>query len=166
MENEATAKTPIPTRSGFPLLPSVSCLLSSVSCLLSSVSCLLSPVSCLLSSVFCLLSPVFCLLSSAFCPIRPSCPACRRSTIVEGALQSGLFSQNKPNPLKAKTNATTCITKSYEDKPPRPARKNKPKQTQSPARYAIRNTRYEIRTQTTPLHSKKQTQLAFSAVMG
>jgi len=152
MENEAATKTPIPTTSGFPLL-------ASVSCLLPSVSCLLSPV-------FCLLSSAFCLLSSVFCPIRPSCPACLPSTLVETPLQIGLFSQNKPNPLKAKTNATTCITKSYEDKPPRLARKNKPKQTQSPARYAIRNTRYEIRTQTTPLHSKKQTQLAFSAVMG
>ena len=152
MENEATTKTPIPTRSGFPLLASVSCLLSSVFCLLSSVFCLPSPVSCLLSPVSCL--------------IRPSCPACLPSTLVETPLQIGLFSQNKPNPLNRKTNATTCITKSYEDKPPRPARKNKPKQTQSPARYAIRNTRYEIRTQTTPPHSKKQTQLAFAAVMG
>ena len=107
------------------------------------------------SSVFCLLSPVSCLLPPVFCPIRPSCPACRRSTIVERALQIVLFSQNKPNPLKAKTNATTCFTKSYEDKPPRPARKNKPKQTQSPhpapPLHASRFTRYDIR-HTNPNH--------------
>jgi hypothetical protein len=39
--------------------------------------------------------------------------------------------QNKPNPQNPKTNATTCFTKSYEHKPPHPARKNKPNQTQS-----------------------------------
>jgi len=68
MENEATTKTPIPARSGIPLL-------SPVFCLLSSVSCLLSPVFCLLSSVSCLLP---------YPPILPS-------TLVETPLQIALF---------------------------------------------------------------------------
>jgi len=43
------------------------------------------------SSLFCLLSSVSCLLSSVFCPIRPSCPACLPSTLVETPLQIHLF---------------------------------------------------------------------------
>ena len=35
--------------------------------------------------------------------------------------------QNKPKSQKAKTNATLFATKDYENKPPRPIRKNKPK---------------------------------------
>ena len=38
--------------------------------------------------------------------------------------------QNKPNPLKPKTNTTSYATWIYTNIPPRSARKNKPNQTQ------------------------------------
>jgi len=40
--------------------------------------------------------------------------------------------QNKANLLKDKTNATLFPAKDYKNDPPRPTRKNKPNQTQSP----------------------------------
>jgi len=105
MENEATTKTPIPTRSGFPLL-------SSVSCLLDSVSCLLSP---------------------AFCPTRPSCPACLPSTLVETPLQIALFfCKTKPISLSAEPMQPSLPQRIMKINHPCPTRKNKPNQTQFP----------------------------------
>ena len=49
-------------------------------------------------------------------PIQPSLPK-----------NYDVIMQNKPNFLKAKTNATLFTTKNYEQKPPLPTRKNKPK---------------------------------------
>ena len=88
------------------------------------------------SSVSRLLSPVFCLLSSVSCllphpPIPPSLPG-----------NYDLIMQNKPNPLKPKTNTTSYATKSYINIQLRHTRKNKPKQTQSRYnQYAIRYTK-------------------------
>jgi len=42
----------------------------------------------------------------------------------------GVIAQNKPNPPNPKTNATSYTKNSYPNIPLRPARKNKPKQTQ------------------------------------
>jgi len=68
------------------------------------------------------------------CPIRPSNPECH-STSVERALQITLFLQNKANSRKPKIAATPFMAKDYKENSPRPARKNKPNQTQSiPAR--------------------------------
>jgi len=42
----------------------------------------------------------------------------------------GLTMQNKPNFLIPKSTTTSCVPKTYKNIPPRPAQKNKPKQTQ------------------------------------
>jgi len=44
---------------------------------------------------------------------------------------------NEPKFKKAKMNVNKVLTKAYENKPPLPARKNKPKQTQSQNRSQI-----------------------------
>jgi len=60
------------------------------------------------------------------------------------------FMQNKANFRKTKMNLNSYSTMAYENNLPRPIRKNKPKQTQSPAHkttYDIPHTTYEIQTQ-------------------
>jgi hypothetical protein len=52
--------------------------------------------------------------------------------------------QNKPNSFEGRNNATSFTTRVYANKPPRPIRKNKPKQTQSRragTQYETRNTK-------------------------
>ncbi len=107
-------------------------------------------------SLFWIPSPVSCLN-------RPSCPACRHSTIVERALQIVLFLQNKPNSLKAKTNVTSYARNGYTNIPLRFAPKNKPKQSQSPQR----NTRYATRnTKTKPDQTQFQTHKQLTQLAG
>jgi len=61
----------------------------------------------------------------------------------------------KTNPIseKPKMNLNFYSTKDYENKPPCRVQKNKANSNPIPARYAIRNTRYEIQTQTKPVLS-------------
>ncbi len=73
--------------------------------------------------------------------------------------KSALFMQNKPNLMDALMNVKSIHTVDYENKSNWTLGENKPNtnpiRTQSnpisPARYAIRNTRYEIQTQSNPI---------------
>jgi len=66
--------------------------------------------------------------------------------------------QNKPNLLEMPMNISSFITVDYENVHLLGRRKNKPNtnpiKPNSPARYAIRNTRYEIQTQSNPTCSE------------
>jgi len=76
---------------------------------------------------------------------------------------------NKPKVKIGKMNVTSFITMSYEQRTMNDE-KNKPKQSQTnpipPARYAIRNTRYEIQTQTNPIQSRSAAQIPTAELPG
>ena len=63
--------------------------------------------------------------------------------------------QSKPISEKAKMNVNSLKTKDYRKKDDFAVQKNKPNskpiKPNPPARYAIRNTRYEIQTQSDPI---------------
>ena len=104
-------------------------------------------------------------------PICPSLPRDLGTNRKSRRAGEVLIAQNKPNSKKPKTNATSYVTKTYNNIQPRPTQKNKPNQTQFPGanmrqqarsvsagvspktepspirntRYAICNTTYDIR---------------------
>jgi hypothetical protein len=121
MENEATTKTPIPTRSGNP----------------SSGFRLLPSVSCLLSSVFCLLPDP---------PILPSFPGLYESIMQNKAnfrndktnatfFAAKVYQSKPPRPNSKKQTQSNPIA---------PPRRDEIRDTKTvPPRYAIRDTKYK-----------------------
>jgi len=96
MENEATTKTPIPTRPGFR----------------NFAFCIL---------IFALPNPLSVRL---FVPLSLSGQD-PRSTLVEAPLQISSFLQNEPNSSKAKPNTTPFAAKVYRDKSPLATRRKR-----------------------------------------
>jgi len=131
MENEATAKTPIPTRSGFSNF-ALCTLIFAFSTYLSCHEFIATEPPFLSMDYF----SVFSAFSVAIF-FAPSCLRAYKSIM-----------QNKPNSQKAKTTTTSYAIQSYTNIPSRSAQK---KQTQSnpiqSTQYEIRFTKYEIRTQ-------------------
>ena len=85
-------------------------------------------------------------------PFTPNIPLQLSSALYK----STLFPQNKPNPKNYRITANPWATKNYEENDSRPARKNKPNQTQSrPANkttYEIRHTIYETKNIDEPIY--------------
>ena len=143
MENEATAKTPIPTRSGF----SNFALCTLIFAFSTYLSC----------HEFIASEPPFLSRTISLCSL-PSLwlfPWCLRVSVAISQLckTNPILLRSKPTqPLMPQT-----VTPIFRSTPPP---KNKPKQTQSsPAgpQYAIPNTQYEKQTQSHPLPPRRFT---------
>ena len=121
MENEATTKTPIPTRSGFRNFPLCTCLHPHPLGLIFAFSTYLSCHEFIASDPPFLSMDYFSVFSAFSVAISfvPLCLSGHESIM-----------QNKPNFLNDKTNANLFMAKVYENKPPRPTQKNKANQTQ------------------------------------
>jgi hypothetical protein len=99
-----------------------------------------------------LLLALFCLFSIS-CQLVPRAFVSLRGSFFSWSLRGyNSIMQNKPNFQNSRIISTHCATKTYKKNTPCLREKNKPNQTQSPPaiparRDAIRNTQYEIQTQ-------------------